>query len=175
MLFKRNILCRRTMIRTLAGGALACTAPVQAWAHRQKQALTTITWNTKSKLLQVTHELQAHDAEQVLARLGLINSPDITNLRARASLALYTQKHFKLRDLDGEAISLTILGAETDSTYAHIYLEAELPKAPEGLLITDTLLQNVFPDQINQVNVSLSDTLRTVVFVTGAGQKKILA
>ncbi len=164
------------MIKTIVGGVLlACAVPVQAWAHRQKQALTTITWNAKSNLLQVTHELQAHDAEQVLARLGLISSPDLTNLRARASLALYTQKHFKLQGLDGEVISLTILGAETDSTYAHVYLEVELPNAPVGLLITDTLLQDIFPDQINQVNVSLTGTLRTVVFVTGAGQKKILA
>lgn len=166
---------RRHFVKMITGGALACAVPLRAWAHRQKQALTTVRWNAKTNLLQVTHDLHAHDAEQALARLGLIDSPDLTNLRARASLALYTQKHFKLRGLDGEIIPLTILGAETDTTYAHVYLEAELVSAPDGLLILNTLLQDVFPDQINQVNVSLSDTVKSVVFVAGAGQKKILA
>ena len=169
------VLYRRAVMKSILGGALACAVPMRAWAHRQKQALTTITWNPEAKLLQVTHDLHAHDAELALARLGLINSPDITNLRARATLALYSQKHFKLQMLDGKNIPLTIIGAETDSNYAHIYLETELNVLPDGILVTDTLLQDVFVDQINQVNVTFFNTIKTVVFVAGSGQKKVLA
>lgn len=166
---------RRTFGKTILGGAACVALPVSAWAHRQKQAMSNIKWNAKTKILEVTHDLHAHDAEQVLARLGLIKSPDLSNLRARANLALYVQKHFKLTTLDGQNIDLTIIGAETDTTYAHVYMEAEMANAPKGLLISDTMLQDVFADQINQVNMTFGDNIRSVVFVAGDGQKKILA
>lgn len=162
-------------MQTVLGGAVCAALPTSAWAHRQKQALSRVEWNAKTKMLEVTHDLHAHDAEQVLARLGLINSPDLTSLRARARLALYVQKNFKLATLEGQHIDLTIIGAETGTTYAHVYMEAEMDAPPSGLLITDTMLQDVFVDQINQVNVTLGDNLRSVVFAAGDGQKKILA
>jgi len=162
-------------MQTLVGGAICAALPVRAWAHRQKQALSKVEWNAKTNMLEVTHDLHAHDAEQVLARLGLIKSPDLTSLRARARLALYVQKNFKLTTLDGQSIDMTIIGAETDTTYAHVYMEAKMAAPPSGLMVSDTLFQDVFVDQINQVNVSLGDNLRTALFATGDGQKKILA
>jgi len=169
------MLNRRTFFKSVLGGAIITSLHGLAWAHRQKQAMSTIEWNARTKTLEVTHDLHAHDAELVLAKLGLITFPDLTNLRARARLALYVKEHFQLSTLDGQAIDLTILGAETDATYAHVYMEAELSEPPAGLLITNTMLQDVFVDQINQVNVTLSDTLHSVVFVAGDRQKKILA
>jgi len=169
------MLNRRTFVKSALGGVVISSLHSRAWAHRQKQALSTIEWNARTKMLEITHDVHAHDAEIVLAKLGLIPSPDLTNLRARAHLALYVQEHFLLSTLDGQAIDLTILGVETDATYAHVYMEAELVKPPSGLLITNTMLQDVFADQINQVNVSLLDTVRSAVFMTGDGQKKILA
>ena len=169
------MLNRRTFVGSVLGGAIFTSLHGRAWAHRQKQALSTIEWNARTKTLEITHDLHAHDAEQVLAKLELITSPDLTGLRARARLALYVKENFQLRTLSGQAIDLAILGAETEITYAHVYMEAELPEQPHGLIITNTLLQDVFVDQINQVNVSLSDTLRSDIFVAGDGPKKILA
>ena len=172
---------RRTALKSIMGGvAFAATASapslaVPAWAHRQKQALTTVVWNKRTKLLQVTHDIFAHDAEVVLAQLGRISTPDITGLRARANLALYTQEKFALKTLDGQDIPLSILGAETNTTYAHVYLEAKLSARPKGLVVTNTLLQDTFLDQINQVNVTLGSDVQTIAFVAGAPPKKVLA
>jgi Domain of unknown function (DUF6702) len=169
------MLNRRIFVKSVLGGALLSSLYGRAWAHRQKQALTTIEWNPRTKILEVTHDLHAHDAEQALAKLGLITTPDLTGLRARASLALYVREHFQLSTLNEKVIDLTILGAETDATYAHVYMEAELTEPPSGLLISNTMLQDVFVDQVNQVNVSLSDTVHSVVFIAGDIRKKILA
>ncbi len=174
-LYHPEMLNRRHIIKSILGGTLLSVLPARAWAHRQKQALSTVEWNARTKTLEVTHDLHAHDAEQVLAKLGLITSPDLTGLRARARLALYVNENFQLKTLDGQAINLTILGAETDATYAHVYMETALTEPPAGLLINNTLLQDVFIDQTNQVNVSLGENLKSVVFVAGDGQKKILA
>ncbi len=169
------MLNRRILGQILFGGA-ACTAlPIRVWAHRQKQAMSHIEWNARTKMLEITHDLHAHDAALVLARLGLISTPDITNLRARASLALYVQKNFKLTTLDGQNLDLTIIGAEAGATYAHVYMEAGMAEPPSGLLITNTILQDVFVDQINQVNMAFGDNIKSVIFTAGDGQKKILA
>ena len=169
------MLNRRTLLQTLLASAVYTALPIRAWAHRQKQAMSHIEWNARTKMLEVTHDLHAHDAEQALARLGLINTPDITNLRARASLALYIQKNFKLAKLDGQNLHLTIIGAETGATHTHVYMEAEMAAPPTGLLITDTILQDVFADQINQVNITFGGNVKSVIFASGDGQKKILA
>ncbi|MCF6275077.1 MAG: hypothetical protein L3J05_04870 [Robiginitomaculum sp.] len=162
-------------MQTLLASTVCAALPIRTWAHRQKQAMSHIEWNAKTKMLEVIHDLHAHDAEQVLARLGLINTPDITSLRARASLALYVQKNFKLATLDGQNLALTIIGAEAGTTYAHVYMEVEMAEAPPGLLITDTILQDIFVDQINQVNMTFGDTVKSAIFAAGDGQKKILA
>jgi len=169
------MLNRRVLGQILFSGAICAALPLRAWAHRQKKAMSHIEWNARTKMLEITHDLHAHDAEQVLARLGLIDTPDITSLRARANLALYVQKNFKIAALDGQNLTLTIIGAETDATYAHVYMETAMLKPPSGLLITNTILQEVFPTQINQVNMALGDNVKSVIFAKGDGQKKILA
>lgn len=169
------MLNRRVFTKTMVGGVICAASPVQAWAHRQKQALSTIEWNAHAQLLEITHDIHAHDAEMALARLGLIDTPDITGLRARARLALYVRKNFIIKTLAGQNIDLTIIGAEVDSTYAHVYMEAKLDKAPTGLIVTDTIMQDVFIDQINQVNMSIAGKVQSVVFTAGDAAKKLLA
>jgi len=158
---------------------LACivttSLPLYAAAHRQRRALTTIVWNSHTKLLEITHALHLHDAEQALARLGNLQKPDLTPLRARAQLAIYTQTQFHLKNLHGENVQTTILGAEIDSGYAYVYLEAKMAQMPKGLLITDTILQDIFIDQVNVVNLDLGDGVKTATFLQGDTPKKLLA
>lgn len=170
------ILTRRTVLGILSAGIGCAALPARtAFAHRQKQALTTISWNARTKNLEVIHDLFAHDAEEALARLGRLDKPDLTPLRARAKLALYTQEHFSIKTLTGKAIDLTIIGVEVDSALAHIYLEAPMPKPPKGLIVTNTILMDMFPAQTNRVLLDLGRHPPDVVFVAGDGPKKILA
>ncbi len=165
---------RRQLLLGIVGGGLACALPLPAFAHRKKQALTTISWNQTTKNLEVIHDVFAHDAEHALARLGLIDKPDITGLRERAILAKYIMEHFSLSRINGKKINLSIVGAEVDSTIANIYMEANPRKKPKGLLIKNTIFQDVFYDQTNQVNIDFGQMVQTFVFTNSDGTKKYL-
>ncbi|MEE9273120.1 MAG: DUF6702 family protein [Robiginitomaculum sp.] len=165
---------RRAILAGLTAGGLAL-ASTSAFAHRQMQSISVIKWNALSKTLTITHTLHMHDAEQALSRLGLLKKPDLTPLRARASLALYVQKHFLLRDLDNHDYDISIIGAEIDSSYVYIYNEVALSSMPSGLIITNTLLQDIYPDQANQVNVTLGGKTSSLMFRLGDGSKRVLA
>ncbi len=154
-------------------GLAASSMPLSALAHRRKRAVSTIEWDTSKKLLQVTHELHLHDAEQGLNRLGKIANPDLSPLRARAQLALYVQEHFKISEQNGKNIPLEIIGAEVDSTYVYIYQEVELQHVPQKLQIKNSILQDIYIDQTNLVNVILGEDLNSLIFVAGDKAKQI--
>lgn len=162
---------RKLLYFGLAG--LACSGlPHLAHAHRQKRAISTVEWNASKNLLQVTHELHLHDAEQGLSRLGKIIKPDLSSLRARAQLALYVQQHFNISTQHGNKIALEIIGAEINASYAYIYQETKLPSVPKGLKIQNSILQDVYLDQTNLVNVILENEINSLVFVAGDKTKE---
>lgn len=166
---------RRSVLKAALCGAACTFLPVPAFAHRQKRAVSTIVWNEQTKLLEITHILHLHDAEQALSRIGKLNNPDLTPLRARAQLAIYAQEHFILTHANGKPIKLNIVGAEVDNGQAYIYQEVALRKNPHELSITNTLLLDVYMDQTNLVNITLGGQLKSLVFKAGDRAKKISA
>ncbi len=165
---------RRDFIKFTGGLAVAASLPVSAFAHRKKHALAHINWNARTKNLEVIHDLFAHDAETALARLGRLDNPDLTPLRARANLALYCRDHFRLQTLGGKPLELTIVGAEVDTTYAHVYLEIPMRRRPKGLIVEDDILQDIFADHINQVIIDLGAAKKSLIFAAGDGPQKVL-
>jgi len=133
----------------------------QALGDRQRLSLTEVTYNAQTQTVDVTHRLHLHDAQQALVREGLLDIPSLTSMRAQAQLAVYVSGQF---DLSDEDISLTLetLGAEQDGNYIYIYQQAVKDTAPAGLKIESKILQSVFADQVNHVNVRLSDTVKSV-------------
>ncbi|PHR93185.1 MAG: hypothetical protein COA69_04330 [Robiginitomaculum sp.] len=164
---------RRTLLTAALFGAAVAVLPVQAFAHRQKKVITTVEWNANTNLLEITHILHLHDAEQALSRLGKLSQPDLTSLRARAQLALYAQDHFKLFDFNKNPIALTIVGAEIMSGHAYVYQEVALSEVPQELLVENTLLLDIYRDQTNLVNVTLGGELKSLVFMAGDRAKRI--
>lgn len=166
---------RRSILKAVLYGTAFSVLPVSAYAHRQKRSVSSVVWNTQTNLLEVTHILHLHDAEQALSRIGKLTSPDLTPLRARAQLALYAQEHFRLTDASGAEIPLSIVGAEVENGQAYIYQEAKLAQVPHELYITDTLLLDIYSDQTNLVNISLGGEVKSLVFKSGDHAKRVSA
>lgn len=166
---------RRSMLYAVLYGTAYTFLPICAFAHRQKQAVSTVVWNPHTTTLEITHILHLHDAEQALSRIGKLNTPDLTPLRARAQLAIYAQEHFTLTRRNGEKITLNIVGAEVDNGQIYIYQEASLVQIPTELSITDTLLLDVYADQTNLVNITLGGEVKSLVFKAGDRAKRVSA
>ena len=168
------MLTRRKTLHIMSGAALGAALPTYAFAHKQKTTLSTVEWNEDDGMLYVIHSYHLHDAESALAAKGIISKPDLTSLRARARLALYTQDKFSLF-ANGQDIELEILGAETEGRTIYVYQEARLDKAPTELIVSASMLREIIPGQLNNVDVTLTQTLRSVQFKDGDGPKKVLA
>ncbi len=110
-----------------------------------------------------------------MSRLGKLDKPDLTSLRARANLALYVQERFTLSHLNGEIIPLNIIGAEIDGAYAYVYQDVALSAVPNGIEVENTLLQDIYLNQTNLVNITLGAELKSLTFFTGDSAKKIEA
>lgn len=151
----------------------ACLAP-QALADRQRLSLTEVTYNAQTQTVDVTHRLHLHDAQMALVREGLLDSPDLTSIRAQAQLAVYVSGQFDL--IDGEdALALETLGAEQDGNYIYVFQQAAKDASPNSLQIESKILQSVFADQVNHVNVRLTDAVQTFIFTQGDAPKSVSA
>lgn len=152
---------------------ILAAAPVAGAAHRLHAALTTVEWRDSAGSLEVTHRLFAHDFEQWLGRNAPGEGRDLAHLEARARAALYAERHFALSNGEGEAIPLTTLGAETEGEYLYVYQEALMDSPPAGLTVDNSLLHDLWRDQINHVNIDLGQGVKTLIFTKGDPARRI--
>lgn len=166
---------RRSALKVISGAALFAALPASAWAHKQKTTLTEIVWNKRDQLLEITHTYHMHDAETALAYIGVLAKPDLTSLKERARLALYTEANFSLRTIDGKALALELIGADIDGVRAYVFQQLSLKTPPENLMISCTLLRDIIEGQINHVDFKPLSTVHSVMFKENDGPKKALA
>ena len=147
----------RGLLLTLA---MLCCGP-SLLAHQLRYSLTDLTWLPDSGSLQVVHSIHLDDAVELLARLGAADGNLDSAAQARAML--YVEKHFSLRLAD-EPLELEPVGAQIDGDYLWLYQEMLMPGYPEGLQVHCSILQDLFEDQQNQVNLRVGDDVRTLRF-----------
>lgn len=161
----------RALSLSILVAAAACFAPL-SMADRQRLTLTEVTYNAQTQTVDITHRLHLHDAQQALVREGLLDTPSLVSMRAQAQLALYVSGQFDL--VDGESVLLLeTLGAEQDGNYIYIFQQAMKNAAPSDLKVESKILQSVFADQVNHVNVRLTDAVQTLIFTQGDAPKSV--
>ena len=168
------MLTRRRTLLVMSGAAFGAALPLSAFAHREKKTLTTIEWNERAQMLYVIHSYHQHDAETALAAKGIIDKADLYSLKARAQLALYTERNFSLSSA-GQEIELEILGSETEARTVYVYQQAKMAAPPRELLVTATMLRDIIPGQLNNVDVTIDGNIHSLQFKANDGAKKVLA
>jgi hypothetical protein len=136
-----------------------------AAAHRQHISWTAVEWNQETRNLEVVHRIHEHDAQLLLARQS--NEPvDLTRLQDRALLAIYVEDHFNLLISDNTTSTkvLKLLGAELEDSYILVFQELKLDKPPTSMTLHASLLMDLFPDQINMVNIKVNEPVTTLKF-----------
>lgn len=159
-------LARRDLIGSAGAGlGLLATYPVRA--HGIHAAFTVVEHNPRTSALEVIHRMYTQDVEIALtAREGrliaLESEPDAERL-----VANYLASRFSMTTLSGDAISLDWIGMRLQVDMVFAYQEAPEPLGMTGLSITDSILMEAHPGQINTVNVSYIGRTQTRVFIAG--------
>ena len=146
--------------------AMLCIA-LPSIADRQPGSLSTVKTNAATGNVEIIHRLHNHDAELGIMAVLKDRSLTMDQLVGRAQLALYVEDRFTLAASDGDEIGapldLELLGAELDGEYVLVYQELK-GHLPAQVAVRDDILRDVFPEQVNQVNVAAGGEVRSLTF-----------
>ena len=155
------MLSRRSILLTaICAVSFACVTPAQA--HKAPRVETEVTLSNTGEL-DITHILQLSAAQRLLYKAGIIETNDMTGLKARAQAALYSAERFKLK-ADGDSVPLSILGAEIIGGHLYIYQTGSLSALPKTWSAQNSILRDLNPQFDNIINVPTADGIRTIVF-----------
>jgi len=130
-------------------------------------SLSTIKTNPTSGSIEIIHRLHNHDAE--LGMITLLGDRTITldTLVGRAQLALYVEDRFAIASVEdgnpGAPLLLELVGAELDGEFVLVYQEYH-GQLPAVVAVRDDILRDVFPDQVNHVNIAVGGEVRSLTF-----------
>jgi Domain of unknown function (DUF6702) len=153
---------RRLLSILLIVGAGAVAAP--AFAHQQKAALTELLFNPRSGTLEIVHRFYLHDAEQAVQRLFGAEADIHGKQDTRFKFARYTVAKFALWDGKDMPIELGLVGFEIEGNYFWVYQESETKLDVKALTIRHDALRDIWPAQMNTVNIEGKGPLQTVLF-----------
>jgi len=151
---------------------LILTLP-QAWTHQQKEAITRVFFNPRTNNIEVMHRFLLHDAEHAVKELrkgkaDMLGSPD-----DREFFSAYVHEHFAMTDQDGRVLPLSPVGEEIEGRFLWVYAETVIPEDIESLTLRHDALRDIWPEQVNLVNVERGGNVQSATFLGGSTELTI--
>lgn len=172
MMVPAALIPRRGHWWPLVAALLACTLLPHAvlQAHQQKVAITQIQFNERSRSLEIMHRFYLHDAEHAVRHVLDPDADIIGNKETQRQFARYVAERFSMYRQDGSRLPLRLLGQETDGQFFWVYQELAVDAPPSQVTARHDAMRDLWPEQINTVNVDLDGTIRTLTF-TGSDRR----
>ncbi|WP_448549526.1 DUF6702 family protein [Thalassotalea fusca] len=134
------------------------------FAHQQKAAETTVLFNKNSGQLEVMHRFYLHDTEHAVQALFDKNADILDSQKTQQQFADYVAKQFLARTLADDEMTLSNVGYEVEGKFFWVYQEAVLPTELKGIKLFNGALRDLWPTQINMVNIEGKGKVRTLYF-----------
>ena len=144
--------------------AVLLTLATSASAHQIKAAITTVLFNPRTENIEVMHRFNLHDAEHAVKALFDKSADILSDSNTQKEFAGYVARSFALLDASDNPLPLTLVGFETEGKFFWVYQETAQPPALEGLKIRHDTLRDLWPSQINTLNVEGNGPLKTLTF-----------
>lgn len=145
-------------------GAMLVMSMASAFAHQQKSAITTVLFNPRTGNIEVMHRFQMHDAEHAVKEIFGKEADILADTQTQQRFNDYVNKHFSMATGQGTALALTPVGFEIEGKFFWVYQETPVPEALESLVVTHNALREIWPAQINTVNVERGGEVKTLTF-----------
>lgn len=154
----------KTLLLTLG----LCLAPMAI--HEFYISILTIRFDEGLRTLDLTWQITAHDLEHALsdvADLDLGSSEQ--HPEADSLMSDYLQRHLRLALASGPLV-LYWIGWELEGENLYCYLQVQDVEDARGLMVSNDLLHDVFPEQDNIVHVERAGHFASHHFLRGDGQ-----
>ncbi|CAM3830509.1 MULTISPECIES: DUF6702 family protein [Pseudoalteromonas] len=142
--------------------ALLITAPTMA--HQLKASVTTVLFNKRTNNIELMHRFYLHDTEHAVEHLFPGSADILNNKEDQQRFANYIESHVALQTLDGQPLALQEVGSQIDGKFFWVYQEAPIPKDIKGIRMSHGALRDLWPAQVNMVNVEGKGKIKTLHF-----------
>lgn len=149
-----------SLILVIVTGALS--APVIA--HQQKAAISKILFNPRTGNIEVAHRFLLHDAEHAVKQIFGGDADIISSQQTQAMFALYVADRFGIAAGEKGVLNLEMVGFEIERAFFWVYQDTPNPGEIKTLEIQHGALRDLWPEQINTVNVEDGGEIRTATF-----------
>lgn len=142
-------------------------------AHDFFVSILTIRHTPATQTLDLTWRITAHDIEHVLADRGDLKLGSAQeHPKADSLLNSYFKEHLTLSQ-EGRQLPWKWIGKELDGETLYCYLQVEHVSTPNGLSVSNSLMQDVFAEQQNLVHVEAEGLpTRSYTFIVGGASYK---
>ncbi|XOV80497.1 MAG: DUF6702 family protein [Aestuariibacter sp.] len=122
------------------------------FAHQIKTAISTVLFNQRSGNLEIMHRFYLHDAEHAVHHVFDKNADIISDSKTQQRFAEYVSDRFSI-EAEESKLPLLSVGFEIEGKFFWVYQEAPLPENVSELTVAHNALRDIWPDQINTVNI----------------------
>ena len=148
---------------------LAHTAQAGSVRHPLHTTLAELHYDERGRVVTITVRLFAADLAGALRRRGKTSLPD-SPAGAAATLA-YLNETFILSSREGRPLPLRLEGIRRTGDLLWVTVSATSMSGLAGLTLRNSVLMDVFSDQVNIVQVADGAARRSLLFTPGAGTK----
>lgn len=133
-------------------------------AHELKAALTSVLFNTRTNNIEVSHRFYLHDAEHAVKAIFGNKADIIDSQDTQKQFANYVNERFVMANEKGEVLPLKAVGFEVERRFFWVYQETEQPTVLQNLTISHNALRDLWPDQINSINIEGKGDIKSLTF-----------
>ena len=133
-------------------------------AHQQKTAISTVLFNPRTQNIEIMHRFRVHDAEHAVKHIFGKNADIIDSKETQKQFGAYVNQRFKLFDSEEQPLALKMVGVELDGQFFWVYQETTQPAKLDNMTIRHDALRDLWPEQVNTINVEGKGKLQTLTF-----------
>ena len=151
------------MVKTVTFFILLCSSAM-LYSHPFNVSITTIKCNSDENKMEITlrlflDDIERHFEQSINQKMNY--GTENENPQAIIELNKYINECFKI-DSNKDQVKYTMLGNEIEDDVLWIYIESPIVEK-NNLIITNTLLTDVFENQSNMINFECSSLKESVV------------
>ncbi|MFT4938028.1 MAG: hypothetical protein ACI88A_001051 [Paraglaciecola sp.] len=134
------------------------------FAHQQKIAISTVLFNPRTQNIEVMHRFNMHDAEHAAREIFGKNADIIDSEKTKQQFSDYVNQRFEMHSENGQLLALKPVGYELVGKFFWVYQETVQPVTLKNITIRHDALRDVWPSQVNTINIEGRGDLQTLTF-----------
>ena len=134
-------------------------------AHDFHTSIARVDYNAKEKSFEVSIRVFTDDLEKALSKdNGGQKFVVINNDKNDPFIEKYIRKHFALLTANKQKKNYNYLGKEQEADATWIYVEVPTQESISGFAIQNSIMHDLFDDQINLVNLNYQGQKKSYIF-----------